>query len=44
MMISRLDHCAVTSGTAMNSTRSSSANPAALEPTARNAVTGVGAP
>ena len=42
MTISRFAQCAVTAGTAVNSTRSSRTNPAALEPTARNAVVGVG--
>jgi len=42
--ISNFAHCAVMSGTALNKTRSSSANPAAFEPTARNAVAGAGEP
>ena len=40
MMISRLDHCWVMLGTALNNTRRSKTKPAALEPTARNAVVG----
>ncbi len=44
IMISRFDHCAVMSGTAVNNTRNSRTKPAAFEPTARNAVAGVGAP
>ena len=44
MTITAFCQCAVTSGIAENSKRSSRTKPAAFEPTARKAVVGVGAP
>ena len=43
-MMSNLSQCTVTLGMAMKIKRNSRTNPAAFEPTARNAVVGVGAP
>src|SRR5215467_3385869 len=44
MIISSFDHCSLTCGTAVKSTRIKSTNPAAFEPVAKNAAVGEGEP